>query len=331
MTARPLGLLLAGSLLAGALGLGWAGSRFPSKAAGGPRGSIPHILAAVFGGDDDWFSPKVIYEKEGLYHYIRVTESGGVRRLQFRRAGESYEESAIRIDEPLRFEMTYYTYMLAALAHKPDPRDILFVGLGGGTLSIAMARYFPEATIDNVELDPDVVHVAKEYFGLEEGRRMKVYVRDGRVQVRRFLKEKKKYDAIFLDAYRGGYIPYHLTTKEFMEQIRDLLREDGIVVSNLQTGFESYHYHRRTLASVFPNEWSVGDGNRIVVNDLRKKPRSQEELEAAAKKLREEKTILEDIARVVRRGSRAADYDKEGAILTDDYAPTEVLRGIPRE
>jgi spermidine synthase len=274
---------------------------------------------------------KVLLEKESLYHYIRVVESDGVRRLQFRRSGSEYEESSINIHHPLRFEMNYYPLMFAAFAHQPEPQRILFLGLGGGTLSMAMRCHYPQATIDNIELDPDVLEVARKYFGFVEDEHMKAYVRDGRVQVRRLLRDKVKYDIIFADAFRGGYIPYHLTTREFMQNLKDLLTPDGVVVNNLQPGFESYHYHRRTFNAVFRNQCSYGsDGNVIIVVDAREKPLTAEDLLTTARRLQQEKRFTFDLPSVVAERNAADDYDREGPILTDDYAPTDILRGMPR-
>ena len=274
---------------------------------------------------------KVLLEKETLYHYIRVVESDGIRRMQFRRSGSEYEESAINIRHPLRFEMNYYPLMFAAFAHQPEPKRILFLGLGGGTLSMAMRCYYPQATIDNIELDPDVLEVAHKYFGFIEDDRMKAYVRDGRVQVRRLLRDKLKYDIIFADAFRGGYIPYHLTTKEFLENLKELLTPDGVLVSNLQPGFESYHYHRRTFDAVFRNQCSYGSGgNIVVVVDARDQPLTAEDLLATARRLQQEKHFTFDLPSVIEERNAADAYIREGPILTDDYAPTDILRGMPR-
>jgi spermidine synthase len=274
---------------------------------------------------------KVLVEKESLYHYIRVVESDGIRRLQFRRSGSEYEESAIDVRHPLRFAMDYYPRMFAAFAHQPEPKRILFLGLGGGTLSMAMRYYYPQATIDNIELDPEVLEVARKYFGFVEDGRMKAYVRDGRVQVRRLLRDKVKYDIIFADAFRGGYIPYHLTTREFMTSLKELLTPDGILVSNLQPGFESYHYHRRTFNAVFRRQCSYGsDGNVIVVVDAREKPLTPADLLAAARRLQQEKRFTFDLPSIIEERNAADDFIHEGPILTDDYAPADILRGMPR-
>ncbi|MBN1807301.1 MAG: fused MFS/spermidine synthase [Sedimentisphaerales bacterium] len=278
------------------------------------------------------YQTKVLLEKESLYHYILVTEEGGVRRLQFRRSGSEYEESAINLHQPLQFEMYYYRLMFAGFAHKPDPKRILFIGLGGGTVPMAIHHYFPMVPIDNIELDPDVVSVAKKYFGFKEDNLMKVYVRDGRMQVRRLLRDKTKYDIIFVDTFRGGYIPYHLTTKEFMELLKGLLNPDGVIVSNLRPGFESYHYHRRTFNTVFRNQYSYGSsGNVIVVVDAKEKPPTQKELLAAARQLQKDKQFAADLPAIIEDGGMQDDYVRKGPILTDNYAPTDVLRGIPRK
>ncbi|MHB1038563.1 MAG: spermidine synthase [Pirellulales bacterium] len=295
-----------------------------------PSAETPTVrLAAMF---DAFGGEEVLYEKESLYHYIRVVESGGVRRLQFRRAGGDHEESAIDLAKPLEFQMEYYRLMMAVLAHQPSPKSVLVVGLGGGALPMALHRYYPAARIDCVELDPDVAEVAKRYFGFREDERLKVYVGDGRVQVRRFARDPRKYDVVMLDAFRGGYIPYHLTTREFLEQVKAILTDRGVVVANLLPGFESYHYQRRTMAAAFRQQWSYGSGGNIAVvaGDARSAP-TQDQLIATARRLQKEKALSLPLLSIVEEGGVRDDYVKQGPILTDDYAPTDLLRSMPRE
>ncbi|GAB4130212.1 polyamine aminopropyltransferase [Thermopirellula anaerolimosa] len=275
---------------------------------------------------------RILLETESPYHYVRVVESGGIRRLQFRRSGRDFEESAINLRNPLDFPLHYYELMMAGFAHQPNPRRILFVGLGGGTLPRAIRHYYPTTQIDVIELDPVVVDAAKKFFGFVEDERTRVYVRDARVQIRRLARDGSKYDLIFLDAFRGGYIPYHLTTKEFLELVRSLLEPNGVVVSNLQPGFVSYHYQRRTMASVFANQWAYGSfGNVIVVNSMEASPPSREELLRRAEKLQAERQFNVFLPGVIERLQSELDYDQAGPILTDDFAPTDVLRSIPQE
>jgi spermidine synthase len=88
-----------------------------------------------------------------------------------------------------------------------------FIGLGGGTLPTAFSRILPQAEIDNVEIDPAVVRVARKYFNFRPTAKNKVVEEDGRVFVKRAVKKKIKYDLIILDAYDHEYIPEHLVTR----------------------------------------------------------------------------------------------------------------------
>ncbi len=275
---------------------------------------------------------KVLLEKESLYHYIRVVEEDGVRRLQFRRAGIDYDESAIDLENPARFHLYYYRLMMAALAYCPEPKRVLFVGLGGGTLPIVLHQYYPNCQIDSIELDPAVVEVARQYFGFRENERMRVYMGDGRVHIRRFVREGRSYDLVFLDAFRGGYIPYHLTTKEFMELVHRLVGQQGSVAANLRPGFESYHYQRRTIAAVFQNQWAYGQhGNVCLIANNQPKPPTKQQLLETARRLQQEKQFLFDLPALLAEHARQNDYQTKGPILTDDYAPTELLRTIRKE
>ena len=281
-----------------------------------------------------WFgnSPteQVLFEKEGLSHFVRVTQSGTVRRLQFRRAGEDFDESAIDVRDRWQFPLQYYRLMLAAFAHDTEPTSVLFIGMGGGTLPMAIHHYFPAVRVDCVEVDPDIVGVAREYFGFREDDRLKVYQRDGRMQMRLFARDKKQYDVVFLDAFSGGFIPYHLTTQEFLELVKRLLVPDGIVVSNLRPGFASYAYQRRTYDGAFRNHATYGgEGNLILISDNRTTPPTMAQRLANAERLQKEKRFTVDLPAVVRAGATGGYYDRKGPILTDDFAPTDVLREIP--
>src|SRR5262249_57862650 len=91
------------------------------------------------------------------------------------------------------------------------PRKILMSGRGGGSISTYLGRFMPEAAITTVEIDPGVITAAKTYFGLRETERMRYHAGDGRVFLNR---NSEFYDLILLDAYRGGYVPFHLLTRE---------------------------------------------------------------------------------------------------------------------
>lgn len=297
----------------------------------GVRG-IAFALAALPGFSAAGAQPRVLFEKESLYHEILVEEEGTVRTLYFRRAGERYPESMVDVAHPLELLMEYSQLMFASFLFVEKPERVLVIGLGGGTIPRVVRAHFPEVEIDCVELDPDVAEAAKKYFLFEESPKLRVHVLDGRRHVRRLAKEGAKYDIVMLDAFRGGYIPFHLTTKEFLEQCRSILSEKGVLASNLQPAFRDYDYCRRTLAAVFADQRGFpGSTNTAVVAAPRKLDLDAAALKARAERIAKERKLGFDLVRVAARIEAAPGYRTRGAILTDDYAPVEVLRGRPRE
>ena len=98
----------------------------------------------------------------------------------------------------------------ASLLYPPRCSRILMIGLGGGSISTYLGRAMPEVHIDTVEIDPGVIDVAKQYFGMRETPRVSYLAGDGRVFLNR---SKHLYDLILVDAYHGGYVPFHLLTQ----------------------------------------------------------------------------------------------------------------------
>ncbi len=288
-------------------------------------------LAAVIVAAVVWTAPgraEVLVETESLYHHIIVEADGSVRRLLFRRRGVDHSESAVDLSAPVRPQMRYTELMFSGLLFCEDPKDILVLGLGGGILSRMFAHYHPQANVVTVELDRKVFEVAKKHFGFEQTERCQVVLRDGRVYIKRALsKSEPRFDLILLDAYRGGFIPYHLTTKEFFDECKQLLKPGGVVVSNMRTDFETYDYQRRTMDSVFEtcNAFS-GGGNTVVCGLPVKTKVSTTDLTRRARALQARHEFEFDLLGVVNARRRGPDYERRGPIFTDDYAPANILR-----
>src|SRR5712671_7939777 len=172
----------------------------------------------------------VIYEKPSHYNTIVVTEdSNGLRTLLFERGGS--RQSVVKPGDPEHLELPYARVALAGLALCEEPRRILVVGLGGGSLPMFLRKHYPAAGIDVAEIDPDVVDVAKKLFGFVADERMHAHVGDGR----QFIENARQadYDIIFLDAFGARDVPKHLTTLEFLQITRRALKPNGVVVSNI--------------------------------------------------------------------------------------------------
>ncbi len=291
--------------------------------------SVLLAMGMLFGVGKDACA-KTLYEKQSLYHYLCVEENGTLRTLRFRRRGTDYDESVVDMAEPLQLVIYYSRLMFSGFLFVPEPKRVLVVGLGGGTLSRVIAHYFPEAKVDSIELDPEVLNVAKKYFLFKEGPNLKVFTRDGRVQIKRLLRQGATYDVIMLDAFRGGYIPYHLTTKEFLEECRGILSPGGAVVANLRPGFLLYEYQRRTFAKVFQSHYAFGGGsNKILVSIPKEVKATKQELYERAQKLQERHKFSFEMKSVLEEYDPEMDYATEGEILVDGHAPANILRSQP--
>jgi spermidine synthase len=201
-----------------------------------------------------------MYSHDSAFHHISVTDVGFVRMLRF----EHNRQSSMYLDSPFDTDFEYPGYFHIALAIRPGATRTLVIGLGGGTVAKRMWRDYPEMTVDAVELDPEVVEVARRFFELPEDERLRVFVEDGR----RFVESARDlYDIVIIDAFDDDRVPRPLTTEEFMASARDRLLPDGVIAYNFigstrgdrSKAFRSMH---RTLSNVWGNVWvfEVDDG-----------------------------------------------------------------------
>ena len=203
-----------------------------------------------------------------------------------------------------------------------NPRNVLVVGLGGGTIPSFVRRHFPEARIDAVDIDPGVVEVARSHFGFREDANMRAYVEDGR----RFIERTgRRYDVIFLDAFGVDSVPYSLATREFLVSVRRALSPGGAVIGNIwgRDYNPLYDSMLRTYLAVY-DEVSVvdvhGSGNRILVALPWKPALSSQELVRRARQLTRRLSLRSDLGDIVERGYQRA-RAMGGRILTDAGGP----------
>ncbi len=262
----------------------------------------------------------VIYEKASPYNTIIVTEDQkGLRTLLFERGGG--RQSVVKPGDPDHLELPYARVALAGLALCEEPRRILVVGLGGGTLPMFLRAHYPAATTDVAEIDPDVVDAAKKFFGFIEDERMRVHVGDGRKFIEKAL--QADYDVIFLDAFGASDVPKHLTTLEFLQITRRALKPNGVVVSNVWRPASNPLYDSmvRTHQEAFEELFILdvpGDVNNIFLALPRRQLLGQSELALLARKISTAKRFRFDLGELVAHGfSHARQKNPRAAVLRD--------------
>ena len=214
---------------------------------------------------------KVLYDKPSAYNNIIVTEDeSGYRVLRFERNGA--RQTIARPGDPTFLGFAYTKVAFAGLALAEDVKRIAIVGLGGGTMPVFLRHYYPNATIDVVEIDPDVVKVAKEYFGFREDPALRAHVGDGRKFVESV---REPYDVVFLDAFGTRNVPPHLATVEFLRAVKRSVKPSGVVIGNIwgRASNPLYDSMVRTYQEVFDELYIVdvpGTTNKIMLSLTRK-------------------------------------------------------------
>ncbi len=277
---------------------------------------FPHLAAAEL---------KTIHSEKSLYRNIFVTEDGDLRCMTFRRANAGTRQTCFRPSEPTFLHFPYARMMMGSLYLNPNPERILIIGLGGGTLPNAMRGVLPNATIDVVEIDAAVVRAARAYFGFTEDAKLKVHEQDGRVFVKRAIGGAARYDLIMLDAFEDDYIPEHLLTREFLQEVKSILTPRGVVAGNSFSSSGLYPSESATYADTFGTFYNLKDANRVIwAQNGELQPKST--LEANAKVLAD---VLEK--RGVQPGnlfammSTTPDWQPNTRILTDQFSPSNLL------
>lgn len=262
----------------------------------------------------------IIHESASRFGRIYVTEDRqGLRTMLF--ALDGARQSVVKPGDPDHLELAYARFAFAGLALCEQSHRFLVVGLGGGTLPGFLRKHYPDAAIDVVELDAQVVDVAKMYFGFREDERMRVHVADGREFIERI--REPSYDVIFLDAFGSYSVPPHLTTQEFLQAVRRALTSGGVAVGNIWKRAQNPLYDAmvRTYAQVFDQLFMLnvdGEINMIVLALPRARATSRSELAQRARQVSLTKQLRFDLGAMVDLGSvDAPQKDRSARVLRD--------------
>ena len=238
---------------------------------------------------------KVLYQKSSQYNTIIVSEDEqGMRVLRFESNGA--RQSIVKPGDPTYLGFGYTRVAFSGLALSAEPRRMMVIGLGGGTMPMFLRNYYPAAQIDVVDIDADVVQVAKDYFGFREDERLRAYVADGR----KFIEAvREPYDVIFLDAFGARSVPAHLTTVEFVRAARRAVKPTGVVISNVwgRAVNPLYDSMVRTYQEVFEEVYIVdvpGTSNRVLMALPRKQTIDRVQFMQMASKTGAEKRVAFD-------------------------------------
>jgi spermidine synthase len=188
---------------------------------------------------------KTLYKGQSkLNGEVKVVENSGTRRLI---AAGFTQSQSLRSDGCTGFQ--YWDSLVPeGLTFGADAR-VLILGLGAGTTAKIITRRFGPVAIDGVEIDPLMVELGKKYFSLDEPN-LNIIITDAAS----FVKEARfKYDLICLDIFMGGVVPKEFESKEFLDGVKGLLKDEGVLAINkIFSGKEELETFEEFIRSVFP-------------------------------------------------------------------------------
>jgi len=274
---------------------------------------------------------QVVHQERSLYRNILVEDNNDLRCLKFNTRSTQTQQSCFLKSKPDHLVFNYTKLLMASLLFNTQPKRILIIGLGGGTMSNTLAQLYPQSDIDNIEIDPAVIKVARDYFGFLESNKIKTYAQDGRIFIKRALLKKESYDWIILDAFNGDYIPEHLMTEEFLQEAKALLSENGILSANTFSLSKLYAYESATYKAVFGDFYQVANSansNRIIVvskKGFTNTTISENVINDLDEKLSQYGVDISLLYRKMFNTKNNQDWPKNTRVLTDQFSPANLL------
>ncbi len=215
---------------------------FPKKL---PIALIIFILCCIFGHGNSFafWQKHLTAEDESIYNYLQVSENDKQVILS---TNVLFGVQSVYLKDR---ELTgmYYDYAMAApymagIYENNRPLDVLILGMGTGTYATQCRRYFGKMNIEGVEIDQKITDLSHQYFQLPQDINVAAY--DGRAYLNALSSDHwkndspygtsdKKYDIIMVDAYQDITIPFQMSTVEFFTLVKAHLRENGIMVVNM--------------------------------------------------------------------------------------------------
>ncbi len=170
---------------------------------------------------------RLVHARRDDYGLIEVVDHPDRRCLHF---GSPVQQSCLRRDGPPRPAFDHDRKLLLGAALHPDPRHILVLGLGGGTVAGHLHRHLPAARLTAVERREAVIDVALAWFDLPADERLQLYSADALL----FLRELPgEYDLQLVDLFDAEGLDGAAQRLGFFDHCRDQLRPGGLLVMNL--------------------------------------------------------------------------------------------------
>ena len=273
---------------------------------------------------------ELLFERESAYNYIQVQEDENGYRYLYLNEGQGIHSQWHPTQ--VAYGRTWDFFLVAPYFNPPpvapaDVDSLLVIGLATGTIPRQYIHVYGGIPIDGVEIDPVIIEAGEQFFDMNADSMPSLtsYAEDGRYILNQL---DKTYSVIGVDAYRPPYIPWHLTTVEFFQEVKAHLKDDGVMVINVgrtQTDRRLVEALTHTLSYVFPSIHTMDvpySFNTILV--ATNQPTSSGNLSSNLSLLPAEsnRLLLDTLSLGI---ASLVPTEQNDILFTDDRAPVETL------
>ena len=261
------------------------------------------------------------------YQALEVFEKDGIRFLR----GDRAMQSAMYLDD-LRPALVYQRWQPTALLLNPEIDSLLVLGMGSGVSDRYLRRARPDLSADYVDIDAAIPEIAERFFFFQPGPLVRSHVADAR----RFLAgAERRWDYIYCDAYIGLAVPFHLTTVEFFDLVRQRLNPGGVLGVNLAASMEAPFVRAmfRTVANRFGDALAFdvsGSNNTLLLASTRATLMPRQQMIERGRELDRRWSFDPSLAELAASRREVTLEADDGLLLTDAYAPANHLVLIGR-
>lgn len=201
---------------------------------------------------------------------VDVSESDGVRSLYL---GTDTVQSAMRINAPYALELAYSRGMMCILLFSTTVRDVLAIGLGGGSVPKYIHQYLPGIVTRVIEINPQIIRIARSYFQVPENdERLQVIEGDGVLYLTENLNSAQ---VLMIDAFDSNGIPADMCTQAFFDSCAAALTNNGMMAINLWGSDKNFDVYLQRIEQSFNQRvlmLPTGRPGNIVVFGFRRAP-----------------------------------------------------------
>ncbi len=261
-------------------------------------------------------NPEITRDVDSEYSRIWVTNlnvgENTYKTLQVDTGLESYINQ-----ETGEMGATYLYYYDLFEYYDKEANNALMIGGAAYTYPMHYLKKYENKTIDVVEIDETMTQIAEEEFGLDKNNpNLGLITQDGRSYLNY---NEKKYDTVFIDAFKGLNAPFELTTYEAIQKVYDSLNENGTVITNIISSLEGENtdfikYEYSTYKAIFD------DVKVFKVNPNRANNEEQNLILVGIKGNGNINTDKEEEYKEL-LSNEVKDFTSDKPIVTDDYAP----------